>query len=289
MIQPVLLDQLFDSKHVKTKKVKNLDFLLELLKNIDDKKVIKDLILHSNIDEKSKELLLNKFHISKSSKETKNFLNKFDQSLKYIRKNKESLKLDVNEVTTSNNIKILNSKNNKKEQLNIASLLNSLKDDKDWDVRCIVAEYSDKYHDKFKDDDSVAVRRAVAEYSDKYHDELKNDRRWTVRCAVAAYSDKYHSELKDDKDDDVRCVVARYSDKYHEQLKNDEDEDVRRVVAEYSDKYHDELKDDSSWTVRYAVAMYSDKYHDQLRTDEHIYVREAVENYNEKIKEQIVD
>ena len=135
MIQPLLLDNTVDSKHIHKEKVKSLDFLLELLKNIDDKKVIKDLILHSNIDEKSKELLLNKFHISKSSKETKNFLNKFDQSLKYIRKNKESLKLDVNEVTTSNNIKILNSKNNKKEQLNIASLLNSLKDDKDLEKK----------------------------------------------------------------------------------------------------------------------------------------------------------
>ena len=48
-------------KHIKDKKFSKIDFLEALLKNITDKKEIKDIILHSNITKEQKEKLLQKF------------------------------------------------------------------------------------------------------------------------------------------------------------------------------------------------------------------------------------
>ena len=157
-----------------------------------------------------------------------------------------------------------------------------LKDDPKWEVREVIAKYSDRYHEELKDDEEWLVREAVAQFSDKYHEQFKDDKDWHVREAVARYSDKYHHLLKDDPDWGVREAVAECSDKYHEQLKDDEAWQVRAAVARYSDRYHEQLKDDEDYSVRLAVAKYSDKYHEYLKDDEHKLIRAVVARYSDK-------
>ena len=80
MIQPLELNSLFDILDNKKIKVKSADFLFELLKNIDDKNLIKNLILKSNLNEKDKEFLLKKFNIKQSN--SKNIIELIDDKVK---------------------------------------------------------------------------------------------------------------------------------------------------------------------------------------------------------------
>jgi len=125
MIQPLLLEQLADVKDIKQSKVKSLDFLFELLKNIDDKKVVKDLILHSNLDEKSKEFLFKKFDISKNLNK-KHFVIDLDSLKKIEVKKTDKIKPQI--------LKHINlpKKEDKSDEkhISIVSLLKDVKNDK---------------------------------------------------------------------------------------------------------------------------------------------------------------
>ena len=87
MIQPLELNSLFDILDNKKIKVKSADFLFELLKNIDDKNLIKNLILKSNLDEKDKDLLLKKFNIKNNN--SKEIIELIDNKIKNSKQSKQ--------------------------------------------------------------------------------------------------------------------------------------------------------------------------------------------------------
>ncbi len=62
-----LLNLLEKTSNNKNKKNSKIDFLEMLLKNIDNKKEIKDIILHSNLTEEQKNKLLQKFLLKYSN------------------------------------------------------------------------------------------------------------------------------------------------------------------------------------------------------------------------------
>jgi len=183
MIIPLIDDVLIDKKPNISKASNKVDFLLELLKNIDDKNVIKDLIIHSNIDEKSKKFLFEKFNIPLP----KNIITSLNLK---VQKNKSFKKLshlsdqkDISVLKNSNLSKPLKSvfqfkANNfsQKKVLNskITELLKDIKNDKDLEKKVeklpltiqyeVVREIKNIIISKVKNDNQLNVLVNVNEF-----------------------------------------------------------------------------------------------------------------------------
>ncbi len=106
----------------KNKKISKIDFLESLLKNINNKKEIKDIILHSNLTNDQKERLIQKF-ISQLDKNSTLDINNLIKNTLLNKKTKENSNLDTNHLITNT---MLNKKTKKDEKSKESSLLASL-------------------------------------------------------------------------------------------------------------------------------------------------------------------
>ncbi len=93
MIQPLLFDNILNLLDNKKTTFKSGDFLFELLKNIDDKNIIKKIITASNLSENEKNKLFEKFGIKKLKIEIKNPRLKI-QTLNYEQHSNKNKKSD---------------------------------------------------------------------------------------------------------------------------------------------------------------------------------------------------
>ncbi len=89
MIQPLLLDNILNLFENNKPNVKSGDFLFELLKNIDDKSFIKEIITASNLPENEKNKLFEKFGIKTLKIEIKNSKIKIPDDKQHLGKNKK--------------------------------------------------------------------------------------------------------------------------------------------------------------------------------------------------------
>ena len=89
MIQPLLLDNILNLFENNKPIVKSGDFLFELLKNIDDKSFIKEIITASNLPENEKNKLFEKFGIKTLKIEIKNSKIKIPDDKQHLGKNKK--------------------------------------------------------------------------------------------------------------------------------------------------------------------------------------------------------
>jgi len=126
-----LLDLINNTKNTKTK-TKSTDFLFQLLKNINDKNLIKELIEKSNLSQKEKSKLLKKFNLANNELLFKNHIKPFSEKISNInsainKNNKTSNKTTLTKIYLDKNTPTLNLKQKtKKSDFSDKSIVNLL-------------------------------------------------------------------------------------------------------------------------------------------------------------------